>query len=333
MGRAAPMQADTFESRDGTADALRVAIDLPSGRRRHVEFLLDIIEGRALRTLQLARATLERADVVVRELRASGEARALLRVDDLRAGSDHGITVEEPLRLASLQSALERALAFHRDPGRSTGAHGPQAVALLSAWRQHRNGSAGLLVRRGGVELAMITERPERRWTWLVPAQPARWNLLFPEHETVPIECVPQDWAHAPRDGDVENLQAMLWRIAEQSSPRDWLAPLHADARVRLRAWPYLAAGGPISYDLVLRRLRAGTASVRELLALPGVDARDVTRFLNATFALESLVVDASTSDVAAPSAAVERHDLAPTRVDGAFLRLLGSIRRALVPR
>jgi hypothetical protein len=90
----------------------------------------------------------------------------------------------------------------------------------------------------------------------------------------------------APRTPTV-SLKPLLWRLGLHAGMRGPLPGVLRQPALRLKGWPYLAAGGHKSYAELIRALRNGTDTHAALQALGLAPRSVVDGFLNACLACE----------------------------------------------
>ncbi|HSX58756.1 MAG TPA: hypothetical protein VLF18_01020 [Tahibacter sp.] len=136
-------------------------------------------------------------------------------------------------------------------------------------------------------------------------------------------------WDLVPRHGDAAggtgvSMKPLLWQLGLLSGEQGTLPALRAVERLRLKGWPYLAAGGHASFAELINYLRNGDND-RTSLQARGIAPRAVVDgFLNACFVCDFF-------HDAAAAAAPPRIALPPSpRNDAADRAAVSALRRTL---
>lgn len=134
------------------------------------------------------------------------------------------------------------------------------------------------------------------------------------------------DDSHFPA-GPASPLKPLLWQFGVLSGEHGALPALLNAERLRLKGWPYLAAGGHRSYAELVKHLRDGDNDRASLQAL-GLAPRAITDgFLNACFVCDFFHDAATPAPAPAPRPAALRNDSGDPVVISAIRRTLGIVR------
>jgi len=136
-------------------------------------------------------------------------------------------------------------------------------------------------------------------------------------------------WTLTPAGSDTTapgaSLKPLLWQLGLLAGTLGALPSLQSSAALRLKGWPYLAAGGHRSFAELIRHLRSGDNNRASLLALELAPRKVVDGFLNACAVCEFFH-----DDTAAPEPRATAAPNAPAALRPADHAAIAAIRRTL---
>lgn len=316
--------------------AFSIALQLPPNRSVLVKHMLDGAATELRERGILWRMVDAAADVTFRLGRSGADENPGHLYADVRH-PERGVArvrIDGPLRTAAVTAALARIARALRSTATDPGAAAAlrwldQWDALVAtsqpAWFCIGESMVALLVpgastwhpidSDGAPDIEHLVERMAREGFTLRPAED---DPLLPEANL--------------------SLKPLLWQLALVAGQAGRMRGIDPRSLLRLKGWPYLAAGGPKSFGELIRLLRGNGVSAAALDA-SGVAAQDdINAFLNACHACGFLIVEEADPVVtpllrtplrplagAQPSAPILRNAQA-----GKVGRVISSIRRSL---
>lgn len=279
-----------------------IAVALPAYRRVLVERMLQRLlqENDDVGAAWYVSNSVE-ADVTLRLPADEGADPSASLLAELRRpqGGSETLTIEWPWRPGALVAALQRIAGLLRSGGTSGSSSDALAWQWLKRWSELAAEARGRLLelRLGGQIVALMDTR---LGYWYAA------NQVLPDAAQF-ITALARD-GYAMELGQSMpppllrpvSIKPLLWQLGVRSGSYGALPALRLRGGLRLKGWPYLAAGGPKAYAELIQKLRGGfntAASLRESgIAAAGL----VDGFLNAC-----LVCDFFHGEAAEPVAAV----------------------------
>ena len=312
-----------------------IAVALPAYRRVLVERMLQRLlqENGDVGAAWYVSNSVE-ADVTLRLPADEGADPSASLLAELRRpqGGSETLTIEWPWRPGALVGALQRIARLLRSSGSSASssdARDTLAWQWLKRWSELAAEARGRLLelRLGGQVVALMDARLGYWYAanQVLPDAAQFINVLARDGYTLELgQSTPPPLLRPV------SVKPLLWQLGVRSGSYGALPALRLRGGLRLKGWPYLAAGGPKAYAELIQKLRSGfntAASLRESgLAAAGL----VDGFLNAC-----LVCDFFHGEAAEPAAAAQAS--VPSGVfSGAQVRprneqaVIASIRRSL---
>jgi hypothetical protein len=265
-----------------------IAVALPTYLKSLVERMLQgVLHEQQGQGLQWYLSDAANADVTVRMLGDGSQAISPNLLAEVRRpdGGVEVVNIEGPWRTGAMALALARIAELLR--ARPVQEKSSLALQWLQRWCELRaqpepprvelrigNRVAALLdARQASMQVA---ERSTAATPEQLIAAMARdgWSLT-----TVPVAGVPTTPAIS--------LKPLLWQLGLQSGPIGPLSALRSPSALRLKGWPYLAAGGHKSYAELIKHLRTGNNNRATLQTLALAPRAVVDGFLNACVACE----------------------------------------------
>ncbi|WP_257386682.1 hypothetical protein [Tahibacter caeni] len=245
-----------------------------------------------------------------------------------RDGRSHALTIEGAWRSGAMAAALARIAELV--VGEPAAARPPIAMQWLQRWTALRREwpAAQLALQVGDRPVAVLGTRQATLH--------ALDREIAATPETLIAAMTRAGWSLTPAGGDAAaapgvSLKPLLWQLGLQAGAVGALPALQSSAALRLKGWPYLAAGGHRSFAELIRHLRNGDNNRASLLALELAPRAVVDGFLNACVVCEFFHEDLpapeprpSASAAAAVAAARQSGDYAAI---AAIRRTLGLVR------
>lgn len=265
-----------------------IAVALPTYLKSLVERMLQgVLHEQQAQGLQWYLNDAANADVTVRMLGDSNQGISpnLLAEVRRRDGSVDMVTIEGPWRTGAMALALARIADLLRAPP----AQEKSSLALqwLQRWCELRAQPSPppVELRVGGSVVALLDARHAsmqfaERSTVTTPEQLIAammrdgWSL-----NPAPVVAVPATPAIS--------LKPLLWQLGVHSGTLGALPALRSPGALRLKGWPYLAAGGHKSFAELIKHLRSGNNNRATLQTLALAPRAVVDGFLNACLACE----------------------------------------------
>lgn len=294
---------------------LSIAVALPAYRRALVERMLQRLlqENGEMNAAWYVSSSAD-ADVTLRlppDEGADPSASLLAEVRRPQGGSQT-LTIEWPWRPGVLVAALQRIAPLLRSSGsagRSSGSVNSSDARDALAWQWLRRRSELAAEARG----RLLELRLGGQVVALMDARLGYWyaaNPVLPDAAQF-INALARD-GYALELGQSTpppllrpvSVKPLLWQLGVCSGSYGALPALRQRGGLRLKGWPYLAAGGPKAYAELIQKLRSGfntAASLRETgIAAGGL----VDGFLNACLVCDFFHGEAAEPVVAAPAPA-----------------------------
>lgn len=234
----------------------------------------------------------EGADVTFRQRAAHGSSATELYADVAHGGGDvEQVRVDGPLRSAAIVTVLSRIARSLRRGATGADAGGGSAAALrwLEAWSEYGEGVL-LEFCIGGRTVALID------------TQHAQWHSVLgtatPDLEALLDRMSREEFTLKPANGSAATpgvpLKPLLWQLALTAGNAGLMPALAQPGELRLKGWPYLAAGGPRSFGDMIRHLRGGAVDMAAMRELGLAPREELHGFLNACHACGYLQVTAA---------------------------------------
>lgn len=306
-----------------------IAVALPTYLKSLVERMLQgVLREQQEHGPQWYLSDTANADVTVRMLGDGSQAISpnLLAEVRRRDGSVDVVKIEGPWRTGAMASALTRIADLLR--ARPTQEKSSLALQWLQRWCELRAQPSPppVELRIGGRLAALLDARNAsmqfaERTTAAAPEQFIAamlrdgWTL-----QAAPVAAVPAT--------PTVSLKPLLWQLGLQSGTLGALPALRAPGALRLKGWPYLAAGGHPSFAELIKHLRSGNNNRATLQTLALAPRAVVDGFLNACLACE-FFHDAGAA-VAAPAPAPTAKQAASIVRSGDEQAIISAIRRTL---
>lgn len=247
-----------------------------------------------------------------------------------RDGRSETLVIEGAWRAGAMTAALDSIAAIivtRRASQTSLAQQAPTALALewLVRWCELRaRGVATATLNIGNRAVARIDVR---RAVAQLTAQEARADA-----PTLATTMARDGWSLAAEDshlpaGPASPLKPLLWQLGVLSGEHGALPALLNAERLRLKGWPYLAAGGHRSYAELVKHLRDGDNDRASLQALGLAPRAIIDGFLNACFVCDFFHDAATPAPAPAPRPAALRNDGGDPVVISAIRRTLGIVR------
>lgn len=265
-----------------------IAVALPSYLKSLVERMLQgVLHEQQERGLQWYLSDAANADVTVRMLGDSSQAISpnLLAEVRRRDGGVEVVNIEGPWRTGAMSSALTRIAELLR--ARPAQEKSSLALQWLQRWCELRAQPNLLPVefRIGGRLAALL----DTRHASMQVAE--RSSAATPEQF---IAAMTRDgWTLTPAQvtavpaTPAVSLKPLLWQLGLQSGTLGALPALRSPNALRLKGWPYLAAGGHKSFAELIKYLRNGNNNRATLQTLALAPRAIVDGFLNACLVCE----------------------------------------------
>ncbi len=311
------------------AEPFSIAVALPTYLKSLVERMLQgVLHEQQAQGLHWHLCDTANADVTVRMLGndSQGVSPNLLAEVRRSDGSVDVVTIEGPWRTGAMAAALVRIADLLR--AQPTQDKSGLALQWLQRWCELRAqpNPPPVELRIGGRLAALLDTRHASmqvagRGTAAAPEQFIAammhdgWSL-----QPAPVAAVPTT--------PTISLKPLLWQLGLQSGTLGALPALRSPGALRLKGWPYLAAGGHKSFGELIKHLRGGNNNRATLQTLALAPRTVVDGFLNACLVCEFFHERGAAVTVAAP---------APTTTQTAYMTrsgdeqaIISAIRRTL---
>lgn len=265
-----------------------IAVALPTYLKSLVERMLQgVLHEQREHGLQWYLSDTADADVTVRMLGDSSQAITpnLLAEVRRRDGGVEVVNIEGPWRTGAMSSALTRIAELLR--ARPAQEKSSLALQWLQRWCELRAqpNPSPVEFRIGGRLAALL----DTRHASMQVAE--RSSAATPEQF---IAAMTRDgWTLTPAQvtavpaTPATSLKPLLWQLGVQSGTLGALPALRSPNALRLKGWPYLAAGGHKSFAELIKHLRCGNNNRATLQSLALAPRAVVDGFLNACLACE----------------------------------------------
>jgi hypothetical protein len=308
-----------------------IAVALPTYLKSLVERMLQgVLREQQEQGLQWYLCDTANADVTVRMLGEGSQAISpnLLAEVRRRDGSVDQIKIEGPWRTGAMALALTQIADLLR--ARPAQEKSSQALQWLQRWCELRAqpNPPPVELRIGGRLAALLNARQA--------------SMQFTERSTAvtPEQCIaamlrdgwslqPAPVAAVPTTPSV-SLKPLLWQLGLQSGTLGALPELRSSGALRLKGWPYLAAGGHPSFAELIKHLRSGNNNRATLQTLALAPRAVVDGFLNACLACEFFHEGGAAVAVAVTAPAPVTTQAASIARSGDEQAIISAIRRTL---
>lgn len=309
-----------------------IAVALPAYLKSLVERMLQgVLHEQQAHGLQWYLSDTANADVTVRMLGVGSEAISPNLVAEVRRrdGSVDMVKIEGPWRTGAMASALMHiADLLHTRPAQEKSG---LALQWLQRWCELRAQPrpSPIELRIGGRFAALL----DARHASMQVAQ--RSTAATPEQFIAAMlrdgwSLQPASVAAVPATPTI-SLKPLLWQLGLQSGPLGALPALRSSGALRLKGWPYLAAGGHKSFAELIKHLRSGNNNRATLQTLALAPRAVVDGFLNACLACEFFHEgSAAAAAAAAPSPVPTAARTASVIASGDEQAIISAIRRTL---
>ena len=310
-----------------------VALAVPGHRSALLRCMLESaaheLRARGIRWTVVGEAN--GADVTFRQRASQGPSGTELYADvSHEGGGVEQVRVDGPLRSAAMVTVLSRIARSLRSSASGVDSGGGSAAALrwLETWSEYGDGVL-LEFCIGGQTVA------------LVDTQHAQWHSVIgtatPDLEALLDRMSRETFTLKPANGSAATpgvpLKPLLWQMALTAGNAGLMPALSQPGELRLKGWPYLAAGGPRSFGDMIRHLRGGAVDMVAMRDLGLAPREELNGFLNACHACGYLqVMTAATAFGQRPGAA-RPHAPVPVNAPRRVSRtggVIASIRRSL---
>lgn len=305
-----------------------IAVALPPHLKSLVERLLQgVLREQADADARWYLGDAGSADVVLRLHGDGSQAISPNLLADVRGrdGRRHALTIEGVWRSGAMAAALTRIAALI---GSEPVAAKPQlALQWLQRWSELRRQfpTSQLALQVGGRPVALLGTRQA--------TLQSMDRELTATPETLIAAMARDGWSLTPAGSDAAapgaSLKPLLWQLGLLAGTLGALPALQSQSALRLKGWPYLAAGGHRSFAELIRHLRSGDNNRASLLALELAPRSVVDGFLNACAVCEFFHDDTAAAEprtAAAPGAPVTSHTTDHAAI-AAIRRTLGLVR------
>lgn len=270
------------------APPFSIAVSLPTHLKSLVERMLQgLLREQPQHAARWRLSDASDADVTFRLHGEDGQAISPNLVADVRRrnGRTETLVIEGAWRAGAMTTALERIA----DLIAARSAEQPASTLALQ-WLQR------WCELRAQPELDRVALRIGEHSVALVDLRSATIqfasNAVKLDPTTLIATMTREGWALVPQRGDTapppaaaaSPLKPLLWQLGVLAGEHGTLSALRTVGSLRLKGWPYLAAGGPASYADLVRHLRSGENDRATLLALNLAPRAVVDGFLNACF-------------------------------------------------
>lgn len=220
------------------------------------------------------------ADAVFRQRELGGATSELYAEVTHDGGTVEQVRVDGPLRSAAMVNVLARIARRLRAgvAGRDTGG---AALRWLEAWNRHA-GIYGLLEFSIGGQTVALIDTHHAQWHAVAGTTTPDLDSLLDRLTRESFDLVP---AAGNAVGAGVPLKPLLWQLALTAGTSDLLPALAQPGELRLKGWPYLAAGGPRSFGDMIRHLRGAPIDLQALRDLGLAPREELHGFLNACHA------------------------------------------------
>ncbi|GMV30831.1 MAG: hypothetical protein AMXMBFR59_29560 [Rhodanobacteraceae bacterium] len=248
-----------------------------------------------------------------------------------RDGRSETLVIEGAWRAGAMTAALDSIAAIivtRRASQTPLAQQAPTALALewLGRWCELR--ARGVTTAALDIGNRTVARIDVRRAVAHFAAQEARADA-----PTLAATMARDGWSLAAADdgqspaGPASPLKPLLWQFGVLSGEHGALPALLDAVRLRLKGWPYLAAGGHRSYAELVKHLRDGDNDRASLQALGLAPRAIIDGFLNACFVCDFFHDAATSAPAPAPRAPALRNDGGDPVVISAIRRTLGIVR------
>lgn len=306
-----------------------IAVDLPAYRKSLVERMLQGLQSHAS-DFSWALADAANADVVLRAADAHDISPNL--VADVRRtdGRVDAVRIDSPWRAGALLDAMRQIAGTLRPEPVERRALDALAWQWLARWCELAASDARSIEWRIGHRTVALADPRASTWSCYGAFDADPTNLLA-EMARDGYALVATN-ALIPATARQVPLKPLLWQFGVRAGGRGPLPSLASHGVLKLKGWPYLAAGGPRAFAELIAQTRAGTHDAASLCALAIAPPALVYGFLNACrvcdfFHDETVAAAVPTQGAAMPTGAVR---LGAVVAHSKERQMISSIRRVL---
>lgn len=264
-----------------------IAVALPAYLKSLVERMLQgVLREQADGSVRWYLSESAQADVTLRMIGDGSQAISPnLRADVRRHdGSIESLLIEGPWRTGALAAALARIGQLLQA---GAGAAAVAAHLFLQRWSENvASAEPRLLELRVGNRVIALLDPIQYSWHALDRSAPAEFDAL--------LDCMAQQgWSlHATQVAVIAApaaapLKPLLWKFGLRAGAEGVLPAVRRMPALRLKGWPYFAAGGARSYADLIAQLRGGSNDHASLQRLALAPRAAIDGFLNACYVCE----------------------------------------------
>lgn len=307
-----------------------IAVALPSYRKSLVERMLHGLQPSAAADFAWVITDAPDADVMLRAADANDISPSLIA--DVRSpnGSVETLRIDSPWRAGALFATMQQIARMLRPEPVAPGALDALAWQWLARWGElAASGTRSVEWRIGHRTIAIADPRTSTWVTFGTVENDAEELLAAMARDGFDLIAT---GATIPASARQTPLKPLLWQFGVRSGSRGPLRTLASPGVLKLKGWPYLAAGGPRSFAELIAQLRSGAHNAASLCALAVAPPALVHGFLNAChvcdFFHDGHIVAAASADDSALPAGVAR--LGAVVAQSKERQVISSIRRVL---
>lgn len=304
-----------------------IAVVLPAYLKSLVERMLQgVLREQGGNAVRWYLSESAQADVTLRLIGDGSQAISPnLRADVRRHdGSTESLTIEGPWRTGALAAALARIAQLLQ-----AGAGGAALAAQLFLQRWSENVASPqprLLELRVGDRVIALLDPIQYSWHALDRSAPSEFDALLDR-------MAQQGWSVIATQVAViaapaaAPLKPLLWKFGLRAGAEGVLPAVRRMPALRLKGWPYFAAGGARSFADLIAQLRGGANDHASLHRLNLAPRATVDGFLNACYVCEFFHDNPAPALAATPLGAVRSSD---NPAPSAQRVVISAIRRSL---
>lgn len=306
-----------------------IAVDLPAYRKSLVERMLQGLQPHAS-DLSWTFTDAAGADVVLRAADAHDISPNL--VADVRRpdGRVDAVRIDTPWRAGALLDAMRQIALWLRPEPVERRALDALAWQWLARWCELAASDARSIEWRIGHRTIALADPRASTWT--------HYGTVGADPETLLAEMAREGFALVASNATIPAtarqvpLKPLLWQFGVRAGGRGPLPALASHRVLKLKGWPYLAAGGPRAFAELIAQTRAGAHDAASLCALAIAPPALVYGFLNACrvcdfFHDETVAATVSDQGAAMPAGAAR---LGAVVAHSKERQMISSIRRVL---
>ncbi|HVJ62569.1 MAG TPA: hypothetical protein VM555_07630 [Tahibacter sp.] len=307
-----------------------IAVALPSYRKSLVERMLHGLQPSASADFAWVITDAPDADVTLRAADANDISPSLVAEVRRPDGSVEAVRIDAPWRAGALFATMQQIARTLRPEPVAPSALDPLAWQWLARWCELAASGTRSIEWRIGHRTIAIADPRACTWTCYGAVESDPEELLAAmARDGYSLAATS---ATMPATARQLPLKPLLWQFGVRSGSRGPLRTLASPGLLKLKGWPYLAAGGPRSFAELIAQLRSGAHDAASLCALAVAPPALVHGFLNACHVCDFFhdvhIVAAATADDGALPTGVAR--LGAVVVQSKERHVISSIRRVL---